>query len=219
MNRLIWKTLVFLSRLRTTIKYVAALPFTYRNWWAVPLVKVGRSAVLELRDGTRLLVRPGTTDLAAVNEAAIQNPYLGHSRIVLHDAATVIDIGAYIGDFTVQVARRCPRGRIVAVEPIREHVDMIASQLMLNRLSNVETVCAAVGAADGDGEVSSAGIASRIGAAGASSRRVPVMTLETMMADYRIDRVDLLKLDCEGAEWDILPAAEGVLPRIDQICM
>jgi hypothetical protein len=28
-----------------------------------------------------------------------------------------------------------------------------------------------------------------------------------------------LKLDCEGAEWDILPAAERVLPRIRQISM
>jgi hypothetical protein len=28
-----------------------------------------------------------------------------------------------------------------------------------------------------------------------------------------------LKLDCEGAEWDILPASEVVLPRVRQIAM
>ena len=48
---------------------------------------------------------------------------------------------------------------------------------------------------------------------------VEVVTLESLMDHYGIDSVDLLKLDCEGAEWDILPAAERVLPRVRQICM
>lgn len=39
------------------------------------------------------------------------------------------------------------------------------------------------------------------------------------MKSHRIDKIDLLKLDCEGAEWEILPAAEPVLPRIRQICL
>ena len=46
-----------------------------------------------------------------------------------------------------------------------------------------------------------------------------MVTLERLMEDYSIDTLDLLKLDCEGAEWDILPAAERVLPRVRQICM
>ena len=48
---------------------------------------------------------------------------------------------------------------------------------------------------------------------------VCMTTLPKLMQDYGIQRVDLLKLDCEGAEWDILPTAEDVLPRIRQICM
>ena len=46
-----------------------------------------------------------------------------------------------------------------------------------------------------------------------------MVTLEELMDRCGIEAVDLLKLDCEGAEWDILPAAEGVLPRVRQICM
>src|SRR5208337_3994018 len=40
-----------------------------------------------------------------------------------------------------------------------------------------------------------------------------------LMKELAIERINLLKLDCEGAEWDILPAAEEVLPKIQQICM
>jgi FkbM family methyltransferase len=214
-----WTISVWLSRCRTTARYVIAVPFTYRNWWAVPLPKLGKSVVLELRDGTKYLVRAGTTDLAAVNEAAILNPYLRCPQIVLPEDATVIDIGAYIGDFTMQVARACPRGRIFAVEPISAHVQMIEAQIALNHLSHVQTVRAAVGATCEMTRITMAGTTSRVSEREDSAEVVEMFTLERLMQDHSIDTLDLLKLDCEGAEWDILPAAERVLPRVRQICM
>ena len=144
------------------LTYAIALPFTYRNWWAVPLPKFGKNVALELRNGTKYLVRAGTTDLAAVNEAAILNPYLRSPYIVLPEDATVIDIGANIGDFTIQVARTCPRGRILAVEPVGAHVQMIEAQIALNQLSHVQTVRAAVGAACQMTRVTAAGTTSRV---------------------------------------------------------
>jgi hypothetical protein len=44
---------------------------------------------------------------------------------------------------------------------------------------------------------------------------VKVTTLERVVRDQRIDRIDFLKLDCEGAEWDLLRVApRDVLDRI-----
>jgi hypothetical protein len=40
-----------------------------------------------------------------------------------------------------------------------------------------------------------------------------------LLQEQQIHRVDLLKLDCEGAEWDILPSANEIFPKISQICM
>ena len=54
---------------------------------------------------------------------------------------------------------------------------------------------------------------------GAKTEKVPVTTLEHFMEDWEIQQIDLLKLDCEGAEWDILPASVEILPKIRQICM
>jgi hypothetical protein len=39
------------------------------------------------------------------------------------------------------------------------------------------------------------------------------------MRDNNIESIDLLKLDCEGAEWSILPAAVELLPKVKQLCM
>jgi FkbM family methyltransferase len=218
-NRLTWRASVWLSRCRNLATYAIALPFTYRNWWAVPLPKFGRSVTLELRNGAKYQVRAGTTDLAAINEAAMLNPYLRSPYIVLPEDAMVIDIGANIGDFTIQVARRCPRGRIVAVEPITANVRMIETQIALNRVSHVQTVRAALGATCTNTALAVAGMTSRISEHADDAEAVAMITLERLMDDYSIETVDLLKLDCEGAEWDILPAAESVLPRIKQIAM
>ena len=179
-NRFAWNVSVWLSRCRNTARYAVALPFTYRNWWAVPLPKLGKSVVLELRDGTKYLVRAGTTDLAAVNEAAILNPYLRSPQIVLSEDATVIDIGAYIGDFTMQVARRCPRGRILAVEPDSANVRMIETQMALNHVSHVQTVRAAVGGTSRPAGSTGGGADSRVSERDdARSRRG--VTLERLM--------------------------------------
>jgi FkbM family methyltransferase len=217
-NSLAWNVSVWLSRCRNIARYTIALPFTYRNWWAVPLPKLGKSVVLELRDGTKYLVRARTSDVAAVNEAAILNPYLRRPQIVLSEDATVIDIGAYIGDFTMQVARVCPRGRILAVEPVSANVRMIETQIALNHVSHVQTVRAAVGGASHRTGLTVGGVASRVSER-EGRETVEMITLERLLDDHGIDSVDLLKLDCEGAEWDILPAAERVLPRVRQICL
>jgi len=129
----------------------------FRNWWLWPLPKVGISITLELRNRLCYYVRSGTTDLAVVNEAALSNPYLGPGYLHLADDAVVVDVGANIGDFTIQAAALCPRGRVCAVEPLAGNVEMIAINRSLNGLSNVEVLHLALGAAEGEVEIDVAG--------------------------------------------------------------
>jgi FkbM family methyltransferase len=219
-NATMWRWTVFLSRCRTRLQYLTMIPGAYRNWWAVPLPKFGVGVLLELRNGTRYLVRPRGGDLGVVNETAMGNPYLGSGHIGLSEDATVVDIGAHIGDFAVQIAKRCPRGTILAVEPIADHVRQMEIQLLLNHVSNVRCRRLALGAAEGFADVGDAGSRSRISCAnGLPTERVRMTSLGRLLSEEGIEAVDLLKLDCEGAEWDILPAAEDVLPRVRQICM
>jgi FkbM family methyltransferase len=215
-----WKVSVLASRWRNRVRYLLAAPVAYRNWWATLLPKFGVGVVLELRNGLRYLVRSGKTDLAVVNEAAILNPYLGPGYLTLAEDAIVVDIGANIGDFTMQSARLCPKGRVIAVEPVREHIRMIAMQMLLNAVENVTCVHAALGNREGEIDIHIDVSRSSVCHGGReTTERVRLTTLSRLMGEVGIDRIALLKLDCEGAEWDILPAAEEVLPQIQQICM
>jgi FkbM family methyltransferase len=180
------------------------------------LAKLGRDTVLELRSGIRYQVRAGTTDLGVINEAAFLDPYLGPGHVTLDRDSVVVDVGANIGDFAVQAARRCPEGRVIAVEPLSSAGRMIAVQAGLNNVANITWVQAAIGAAPG--ETTSA----RVGGLyhrDAHGEAVRVLTLPALVGELALTRIDLLKLDCEGAEWELLPAAEEVMPRIQQICM
>ena len=219
MDKFLWGLSVFASRWRNRLRYARKIPSTYRNWWALLLPKLGVSVVLETRNGLRYLVRPGTTDLAVVNEAVMLNPYLAAGYLTLPEDGVVLDVGANVGDFTMQAARNCPRGRVIAVEPVSEHARMIALQTLLNRVENVVCVPVALGNREGEIEIHIEGGHSSAYWGEGKSEKVRLTTLAQLLLELRIERVTLLKLDCEGAEWDILPAAEEILPRIQQICM
>jgi hypothetical protein len=36
---------------------------------------------------------------------------------------------------------------------------------------------------------------------------VPTRSLDDLVCDFALDTIDLLKIDIEGAEWDVLPAS------------
>jgi FkbM family methyltransferase len=183
----------------------------------MPLPKLGIDTVLRLRNGTRYHVRGGTLDLSIVNEQAFSNPYLGSGFITLNTDSVVIDVGANIGDFAVMAAGECPAGRVVAVEPLRSAGSIIEAQARLNNLRNITWVHAVL--SDRNGTSSANPLGSPYDTAEGAAEQVDSRTLPQLMSDFHLQRVDLLKLDCEGAEWDILPAAEAVLPRIRQIAM
>jgi FkbM family methyltransferase len=225
MTKVWWGMSVFVSRWRNRIHYALVLPVIYRNWWRAYLAKSSAdSTVLELRNGTKYLVRPRTTDFSVINEAVILDPYLSPGHVSLNPDAIVVDVGANIGDFTVQAAKLCPRGRVYAIEPVAANCECIERQLQLNGLANVTVLHLALGGEEGEVEIHEAGLqssaqSSEQQASGQASQRVRLATFQSMMRESNIESIDLLKMDCEGAEWDILPAAEMVLPKIKQLVL
>lgn len=219
MRELVWACRVVCSRWRHRVRYALAAPFVYRNWWAVATSTFGTAVVLELRNGLRFRIRPRSGDLGVVNEAFILNPYLGRGHLTIPPNGVVVDVGANIGDFTLQAARQCPDGRVIAVEPVGEHVRILQDHARMNQIPQVTCIHGALGGGSGTTQIAVDGPQSGRRATATQSEVVRVMTLPALMDEHRLARIDLLKLDCEGAEWDILPAAERVLPRIRQICM
>jgi FkbM family methyltransferase len=134
----------------------------------------------------------------------------------------VVDIGANIGAFTLDCARRYPEVEIHAYEPDSETCRVLRQNIAENGLDGRvtvrnEAVTAHAGPLTlwrGDGStVTSAFLAP--GQQGEACTATGV-TFETV-ADRAAHRIALLKMDAEGAEADILEAARTSLDGVERI--
>jgi len=168
--------------------------------------------VLCRHDGVSIEVRPGVGDLFGFYEILLRNDYLASGQ-VLNEGDTVIDVGANIGCFSVLAARVVgPKGRVIALEPEESTYRQLVRNIELNQLRNVIALKLAVGAECGSIKLHSASnrlfssfYTSVNGQAVAGvEQEVEVVTLAELMAAQGVLGCDYLKLDCEGAEHDIV---------------
>ncbi len=143
-----------------------------------------------------------------------------HSR---PDTGVIIDIGAGIGEFAIQAAAACPGCRVIGFEPFKQSCNFFRENIEINALTNVTAVGAAVTSAAGNLvlDVSSGNpLQFRSQSASSGENALETIRLINYLDEQKIAAVDLLKLDCEGGEYDILlPLSDQELQRIKRIVM
>ncbi len=128
------------------------------------------------------------------------------------------DIGANAGFFSLLAAKKCQH--VYAFEPLPSNLQRMRRNLEINGLRNVSVVANAVGDREATAtlyvpESSNSGLASLTPMAGAKSLEVPVITLDGFLRQHGIGRVDLIKMDIEGAEVMALEGGKELLSRPD----
>jgi FkbM family methyltransferase len=140
-------------------------------------------------------------------------------------AETVLDVGGNIGLFSLYAALRNPGARIVAVEPFPVTFARLESNIARNGLAN-RVDCWNVGVADSpgvrampvEGPSQSRGLLPADSATVNGCSWVNVKTFGDLVRDacehLRSDRLDLVKIDIEGAEHEAVLSAppESFLP-------
>jgi FkbM family methyltransferase len=140
----------------------------------------------------------------------------------LQPGMTVLDIGAHHGLYTLLAAKRvAPGGKVFAFEPSPRERKALQLHVRLNLCWNVAIQRLAVGNEETDADLhvvqgSETGCNSLrppIVISKTSPIRVRVTRLDYWLARRKIDHVDFIKLDVEGAELDALKGAELLLNR------
>lgn len=130
----------------------------------------------------------------------------------LQPGMTVLDLGAHHGLYTLLFSRRVGvKGRVIAFEPSPRERRRLQWHIRLNRCANVQVELLALGSSEGVAEL----FVCLGRETGCNSLRPPavseptksievsVTTLDNYLQNSRIDLVDFIKLDVEGAELEV----------------
>jgi FkbM family methyltransferase len=188
------------------------------SWWlAGPRVRARRLGLrlqLDLRDNLqRTLYFTGTYEpgLLALLERELRR------------GDVVLDVGAHVGVHALTAARRLRAlggGRVIAFEPTPDSAATARAAAARNRL-DVEVVRSGLGDADGEIELRGdprypthdAGVRSQFGE-GDVVARAPVTTFDAWADCTGLGRLDVVKVDIEGAEILALRGMRETLTRL-----
>jgi FkbM family methyltransferase len=136
---------------------------------------------------------------------------------------TVVDLGAGIGS-EVRVLSRLvgPSGRVISIEAHPRIFHCLCRTIKMNSLDNVTPLQYAVTGQSGFVLITD-DMESHIGNGITTDRdnalEVPAKTLAEILYDLSVDKVDLLKMNIEGAELEVLESAFDTLPVVRNLAV
>jgi len=185
----------------------------FKNWWLYPLVYLKLTkhptVIFETKKGFKIMLRTNSTDLMAMTHVWLIEEYSKHG-FEIKEKDTVIDVGAHIGLFSLFASKSCKKGKIYAFEPIKENYEKLESNIKLNNLLNIQAYNTAVSKSTSKITLYQSNDES------GHSKFVPTdspievtsKSLNEFFKENKIKTCDLLKLDCEGSEYEIIESLE-----------
>lgn len=177
--------------------------------------------ILNLRNGQKIKMRTNSTDFYAFVNVWIVQEYK-KDGFDINNNDTVIDIGGHIGLFALYAAQSCKNGRILSFEPMLENFSILKENLSLNGQTNISAFNAAVTKKSGKVKIFQDKDQAAHTLYGKSDKYVEIdaVSLKEIIDSNNISKCDLLKMDCEGAEYEILATlSDDYFQKISRICM
>ena len=135
----------------------------------------------------------------------------------------IVDIGAHVGYFTLISTKNASLGKIYSIEPHKESFEILKKNLLLNNITNVNAFNVAITKSTGkirlyidkDNQIGNTIIKNKNHN---QSEYVDSFSLKDFVSNNKNEKIDFLKIDCEGAEYEILMnASSSDLNKIKKI--
>lgn len=148
-------------------------------------------------------------DLAIANELFLERQYIFCEQTIDMAQHAIIDIGGHLGFFSLYASLINPKVPIYAFEPHAGNFELLKKNLKDNHVKNVTAKNLAVSNKEGEIElfISQEDLNhSTVHAIEDTGERqkVQAITLEKILNRHNLGQVDLLKIDAEGAEFQII---------------
>jgi len=152
-----------------------------------------------------IFLRNNTSDIIAFNQVIFKQEYEIIKYKIHYQPETIIDCGANIGLTSIFFATLYPNAKIIAVEPEIENFHLLLKNThsypniiclnsgIWNRNTNLEVINSDLG--------NWAFTVNEVNYDGPNT--IKAITIDSIMENYNLSKIDLLKLDIEGTEKEI----------------
>jgi len=181
----------------------------FKNWYSYPKVYFkllkDEYVTFETKNNLKIKIRVNSTDLMALTNVWMINEY-EIEKFKINKNDIIIDVGAHIGLFSLLASKSCFAGKIFSYEPINENFEMLMQNIKSNKLKNIVPFNLAVSKNTSnvklflDKDESAHSIFQK----NTSYVTVESISLQKIFDDNDINFCKILKLDCEGAEYEII---------------
>jgi len=217
MNKIIY----FIKRIPHRIWRVVSIIRTFENWpiWLQERYNLfhnynkGDELIVHLRSGIKFYFKFRNGEFGPIDEIWCGKVYMRHYQI--KDGDVVIDIGANIGGFSIFAAMEAKGVKVFSYEPTPETFSTLIKNIRINNLENfiypfqlgvAKTVGKGTLFLRPDGCDTSNTLINRnnLFIDKNNSLCIQTITLKDIFKNNNLERCDFLKIDAEGAEYEIL---------------
>ncbi len=164
-----------------------------------------------------------------INEIWGSKIYTPGDLLQIDKTDTVVDIGAHKGYFSVYAAKLAKKGHIYSFEPTEKNFAFLKKNITLNHCKNIYPYKLGVAAERSERKIyefmdQAGGISLIREWFGESDKvksyKIKCITVDDIFTTCKIDKIDYLKLDCEGSEHEILlNTSAKTMKKIEKIGM
>jgi FkbM family methyltransferase len=205
------------------IKHIAYIPeivAKVKNWYAFMMNYIGFRNIgnlYEFRNGLKIKTNEG------VDTATIIVVFFKHDYGIIEDNSTIIDIGGNIGSFSLYAASSAKNTKVFVYEPLPKTYDLLSENIKINNFEGkISAFNFGVGATKEKRKLFLTG-GSPFNTLYSDKPddnfiEINLMSLEDIFVENNIEMCDVLKCDCEGAEYEIFYNAPDIyLNKIKEI--
>lgn len=223
--RLNW-TLQQIFTIRNYRKHHQILHASWKYWLTLILKffpSIYKSPIcLKLKMGGSFIVKEFMT-LYIYNEIFAEKSY--DYPFITADHPVIIDIGANTGLFSLRMKQLYPESSLYSYEPFLKNFEQLEQNINLSKLRNIDIFQKGVGGRTRTEKLflnkNNLGGHSLFEKEARSSEfvEIEIIGIADLLSNLGVDRIHLIKMDCEGSEYEIIKGIDSRLASLIEIIL
>lgn len=193
------------------LRILIQLPKTFVNWPTAVLdlffLKKGQ-VIYEHKNGIKIYARGQKLDILTIAEIFVFEEYENEKfNIKLRDNDVVVDIGATNGDFALWSNTKSKNLKIYSLEPSKDSFNLLSQNIIINNAHNITIFPYAIAKNASQLKLGHIRYPHNFKLSSSNTDSYELVTthsIQSFMREAQIKKIDFLKMDCEGEEYEIL---------------